>query len=77
VRVGEETLGVGDNLADMEAVGLVLTGGHVGDVDEEGALQATVRGAALIRTGWVGEGLKDFVSDGLWSGVGSSRRNQG
>ena len=57
VRISEETRWVLDNLADMEAVGVILACGHVLGAHEEGALQAAVRGTALIRSGGVGEGL--------------------
>jgi hypothetical protein len=38
VRVGKETFGIRNDLADVEAIGLVFARCHVGDVDEEGAL---------------------------------------
>jgi len=57
VRVSEETLGVGYNLLDVEAISLVLLGSRVDDANGEGTLEAANGSAAVIGAGRVGEGL--------------------
>lgn len=63
MRVSEETSRVSNDLADVEAVSVVLgrSSGGVG-ADEEGSLQAAVRGTALIGSGRVGEGLEQLAT---------------
>lgn len=67
MRVGKETLGVLHNLGDVEAIGLVFTGRWVSYVDEEGALQAPDRIAAVVRSSWVREGLETIGEYSLFS----------
>ena len=63
MRVREEALGIRNNLLDVEAFGLVFARGHVGNIDEERALQAAIRSAALIRASWVWESLIISISN--------------
>jgi hypothetical protein len=57
VRVGEEAVGIGYNLPDMEAISKVLSSSRVDKANGEGSCEAANRSAALIRAGWIGEGL--------------------
>ncbi len=57
MRVGEETLGIGYNLPDVEAITKVLLRSRVDKANDKGSREAANRSAALIWTGGIGEDL--------------------
>lgn len=72
--ISEETAGVGNDLADMEASSIVSASSVVGS-DKEGSSQAAIGHTAVVRAPWVGECKAWWASSALGTLVDVSSGN--